>query len=699
MKRVGVDIGGTFTDLVLYDSERRALTLHKVLTTPDDLAGGVIRGVVELLEAGETQIEDLQDVTYATTVATNAVLERKGRPTALLTTRGFRDVLLVQRQARYDLFDLFIDKPSPLLRRRDIFEIGERIDAEGTTLTQLDEDEVRAVAGELASRAVESVAVCFLHGYRQPRHERRTAAILAEELPGCHVSASHEVSPLIGEYERSNTTVTDAYVKPITTTHLAKLQTGLAELGFPGQLTVMLSDGGIATVERAAASPVRLIESGPAAGAQIAAFIGAAVGTPRVIAFDMGGTTAKIALVEDGRPTLSDRLEVDRIRMIPGSGLPLSIPSVDLIEIGSGGGSIARVEGALLRVGPGSAGAVPGPVCYGGGGSEPTVTDADLVLRYLNPDYFLGGRMSLDTGAAEAAIERDVATPLGLDVRAAARGIYDVINASMEQAIRAGTVQRGRDPRDYTLVATGGAGPVHAVALARALGVPRVVVPPASGVASALGLLAAKPRATYLRSGLTPLDERFGERAATYFDELAREALEGFTAEQRESGRVVLARSVGLRYVGQGYDLSIEVPGEPGDPVDADLVVEAFHVAYERLYRRSERGEPVEATTWRLDAVIDTPVLERSSMPAAGRGARTAGAAGPGEREIWDVALGAHAEASVWRYADLEAGAVVEGPAVIEQVESTTVLFTGDRADIDDLGNIVIAVGLEDHSA
>jgi N-methylhydantoinase A len=693
MKRVGVDIGGTFTDLVLYDSDRRALTLHKVLTTPDDLAAGVIRGVAELLGAGGTRAAELEDVTYATTVATNAVLERKGRPMALVTTRGFRDVLLIQRQARYDLFDVFIDKPSPLLRRRDIFEVRERIDAQGNTLTELDEREVRAVAGELATRSVEAVAVCFLHGYREPRHERRAAAILAEELPGCYVSSSHEVSPLIGEYERSNTTVTDAYVKPITATHLARLEEGLADLGFPGRLSVMLSDGGIATVARAAASPVRLIESGPAAGAQIAAFVGASVGTPRVIAFDMGGTTAKIALVEDGRPTLSDQLEVDRVRMIPSSGLPLSIPSVDLIEIGSGGGSVARVEGALLRVGPASAGAVPGPVCYGGGGTAPTVTDADLMLSYLNPDYFLGGRMALDAEAAAAAIEREVAAPLGLDLRAAARGIYDVINASMEQAIRAGTVQRGRDPRDYVLVATGGAGPVHAVALARALGVPRVVVPPASGVASALGLLAAKPRATYVRSGLTPVDDRFAERGAAHFDELVREAREGFTPEQRDSGRLVLNRSVGLRYVGQGYDLTVDVPGAPDEPIRTDAAVESFHVAYERLYRRSERGEPIEATTWRLEAVLETPVLEAGSMPAAGRSGGAADARGAGTREIWDVALGAHVEAGVWRYGDLSAGASIDGPAVIEQVESTTVLFTGDRADVDELGNIVISVG------
>ncbi len=687
MKRIGVDIGGTFTDIVLYDTDARRLALHKVLTTPANPADAVLRGVSELLEQSGTAAAEVDDVTYGTTVATNAVLERKGPPTALLTTEGFRDVLLIQRQARYDLFDLFIDKPTPLLRRREIHEVRERLDAHGDTLVDLDEDGLRKLVGRLRDEGVSTIAISFLHAYRDGRHERRAAEIVRELYPKCHVSLSSEVAPLMGEYERTNTTVTDAYVKPLTAEHLSELETGLAGTGLAAPLAVMLSDAGVASVERATAVPARMIESGPAAGAQIAAFVGAAVGADRVIAFDMGGTTAKVALIENGRPSLSDELEIDRLRYIPGSGLPLRIPSVDLIEIGSGGGSIASVRRSTLCVGPESAGADPGPVCYGGGGTRPTVTDADLVLEYLNPDFFLGGRMRLDAAAAREAIACDVAEPLGLSAEQAARGIYEVINASMEQAIRAGTVQRGRDPRDYVLVATGGAGPVHAVALARALGVPTVVFPPASGVASALGLLAAEPRASYAHSGLARVDGGFAEEAQRRFAELTAEAGRDFARELGEGRRLQLHRSVSIRYVGQGYDITVDVDGEGADPVDLETVLEAFHSAYERLYERSERGEPVEATTWRLDATVETPVLE-----LALRDGRAGEAEGGTTREIWDPWLGETVTAEIRRYDALAAGATIHGPAVIEQSESTAVIFSGDHAEVDATGNIVVTV-------
>lgn len=687
MRRVGVDIGGTFTDLVLYDTDAGRLTLHKVLTTPANPADAVLRGVAELLERSDVAAADVDDVTYGTTVATNAVLERKGPAAALLTTEGFRDVLLIQRQARYDLFDLFIDKPVPLLARRDIYEVRERIDAAGDTLVELDEERLRELVLRLKGQGVSAVAITFLHGYRNGKHERRAAEVVRELHPACHVSLGSEVAPMIGEYERANTTVTDAYVKPLTAEHLHELEAGLARLGVTAPLAVMLSDAGVASVERATAIPVRIIESGPAAGAQIGAFVGAAVGAHKLIAFDMGGTTAKVALIEDGRPTLSDELEVDRLRYIPGSGLPLRIPSVDLIEIGSGGGSIAAVERSTLKVGPESAGAAPGPVSYGGGGADPTVTDADLVLQYLNPEFFLGGRMRLEVEGAREAIARHVAEPLGLTVEEAARGIYEVINASMEQAIRAGTVQRGRDPRDYVLVATGGAGPVHAVALARALGVPTVIFPPASGVASALGLLAAEPRASYARSGLTRVDGCFVDEAQSRFAELAAEAERDFARELSEGRRLQLRRSASVRYVGQGYDIVVDIPGQGGDAVEETEVLDRFHAIYERLYDRSERGEPVEVTTWRLDATVETPVLQLAPHQVEG-----GSEAGIGTRRIWDPGVGEFVEAGVWRYDALPPGATIEGPAVIEQSESTGVIFTGDRATLDTYGNVVVAV-------
>jgi N-methylhydantoinase A/oxoprolinase/acetone carboxylase beta subunit len=687
VKRIGVDIGGTFTDIVLYDSERNRTSLHKVLTTPHDLSQAVIEGIKQLLEQSGTDPGDVRDVTYGTTAATNAVLERRGPATALLTTEGFRDVLIIQRQSRYDLFDLFIDKPRPLLRRRDIFEVAERIGPDGEELEPLDERQVEELGGMLKDAGVEAVAISFLHAYRNDRHERRTAELIQAVHPNASISLRSQVSPLIGEYEATNTTVTDAFVKPITKRHIEDLERRLVEMGITAKLSIMLSDGGVSSVERANKAPVRMIESGPAAGVQIAAFIGSAIGTKNVIAFDMGGTTAKVALVENGRPLLSDQLEVDRQRMIPGSGLPLTIPAVDLIEIGSGGGSIASVERSTLKVGPESAGAAPGPACYKRGGARPTVTDADLLLGYLDPDFFLGGKMPLDIDAARGAVTRDVATPLGLSLEAAARGIYAVINSSMEHAIRAGTVQRGRDPRDYALVATGGAAPVHAAAVARSMGVPRVVFAPASGVASALGLLAAEPRTTFVRSRLAPVDPSFVDVAREEFTALAEEAKNAFARDLTGGRSLKFRRRVSLRFVGQGYDLPIDLTGSVDEPVDVSRMVNDFYVAYEALFTQSERSSPVEATKWRLDAVLDSPLLRLEKRQTAKRNGHAAQ-----RRRIYDVGLNEDVDAQILRSDELAPGELINGPAVIEQTESTAVIFTGDRATVDEFGNIIVEI-------
>lgn len=690
-KRLGIDIGGTFTDLVLYDSESKRIARHKLLTTPDNPAEAVLAGMQQILEDTASLPEEVDEMTYATTVATNAVLERKGPRVALITTEGFRDVLLIQRQSRYDLFDLFIDKPLPLLRRRDIHTVKERLTSAGVTHVALDVAGSRRLATKLRGEGVESVAISLLHAYRDGRHEEQVADIFAEVHPDCYLSLSSAVSPIIGEYERTNTTVTDAYVKPATIKHLEVLEAGISQMGISASLTVMLSDGGLAPVDRATDVPVRMIESGPAAGAEIAAYIGRNVGSNDVIGFDMGGTTAKVVLIEDGRPTLSDELEVDRIRMIPGSGLPLKAPSVDLIEIGTGGGSIASVDGTVIRVGPESSGASPGPAAYGRGGDRATVTDADLLLGYLNPDFFLGGRMQLDTGAARKAIARDVAEPLRIDAHAAARGIYEVINGSMEQAIRAGTVQRGRDPRVYSLVATGGAAPVHATAIARSLGIRRVVCPPASGVASALGLLAAERRTSLARSLLVRLDDpNFSKLAKEQFALLEQDAERAFGKKLRSDQRLVFRRSISVRYVGQGYSLDIPYSDGGNGSLNVEVVVEGFHEAYEQLYGRSERDTPAEITTWRLDAVLPTPSLtleERQVEAAASSPAKL--------RAIYDIAAGEFQEATVHRFDILGAGAQITGPAVIEQSESTIVIFAGDRAEIDAHGNVIVSVGKE----
>jgi N-methylhydantoinase A len=685
-KRLGIDIGGTFTDLVLVDDVTGTVERHKILTTPGDPAEGVLQGVRELVEQTGTDRAAVSEVIYATTVATNAVLERKGPSTALLTTAGFRDVLLIQRQARYDLFDLFVGKPEPLLRRREIHEVTERLGSDGRVLTPLDEEQLRTLVARLDAEGVRSIAIVFLHSYRNDEHERRAAEIVADVAPACAVSVSAAIAPVIGEYERTNTTVVDAYVRPGTTDHLSRLSGQLRAEGIVGELRVMLSDGGVTSVEHASSRPVRMIESGPAAGAKMGAFVGGVVGEPNIIAFDMGGTTAKVALVEDGRPTLGDQLEIDRVGMVPGSGLPLAIPSVDLIEIGSGGGSIARVHGAILRVGPDSASADPGPVCYSRGGTRATVTDADLVLGFLNPSYFLGGRLRLDREAAREALERDVAGPLGLSTEDAARGVYEVVNANMAAAIRAGTIQRGRDPRQYAMVATGGAAPMHAVAIARSLGIPRVVCPAVAGVASAVGLLMAEHGTTFVHASLADLDERFPERAAAEFETLVDEARGLFEREVADGRTLSLRRSIGVRFRGQGYDLRIEA-GEDGEPIDVQELATRFQSEYERLYGPTEPG-PLEATSWHVDAIAASRSVQESATERP-----TAGDSEPRERRsIYDVAAGGWREASVWRLEDVGPNHALHGPGVLEHVESTLVFFTGDTVAVDAAGNVVVTL-------
>lgn len=687
MRRLGIDIGGTFTDLVLFESATGELRRHKVLTTPADPAEGVIQGVGELLEASGAPGAALGEVVYATTVATNSLLERKGPATALLTTEGFRDVLLLQRQARYDLYDLMVDKAAPVLTRRQIYGVEERMDAAGSVLVPLEEDDVRRLVDVLATEGVVTIAITFLHAYANDAHERRAADIIEAIAPTMHVSRSAVVAPVVGEYERTVTTVVDAYVKPLTIEHLGRLTRQLTDLGVQAPLRVMLSDGGVTSVDEASRRPVRMIESGPAAGAQAGAAIGVAVGESNVIAFDMGGTTAKVALIEDGRPALGDSLEVDREGLVPGSGLPLSIPSVDLIEIGSGGGSVAVMQGGILTVGPESAGADPGPACYARSGTRATVTDADLLLGYLSPDYFLGGRLSLDVEAAEAAVRRDVGAPLGLSLQDAARGIYEVINSNMEAAIRAGTVRRGRDPRDYALVATGGAGPMHAVALAKALGITRVMCPSASGVASALGLLMAEHRTHLVRATVNALDETAPRRIAEEFEHLRREAEEIFADEVHAGSELTFRHAVGVRYRGQGYDLKVELPGDGA--LDPTAVAERFYAAYEQLYGRTATA-PLEITTAHIDAVLDVPRIQQLARPHA---AELSGMSGPrARRRVFDVTLGAWLEAAVWRQDAVPAGTSIAGPAVLEQDESTAVFFTGDEGWIDEGGNLIVSV-------
>ena len=454
--RLGIDVGGTFTDYVLQDRETGRLTVGKHPTRPSDLTAGIIEGLGGVLQG--RGISEMEQVVHATTVASNLMVERKGAVTGLLTTRGFRDVLLIQRQLRVNIYDLFLDKVQPLLSRRFIREVDERMTHSGEVWKPLDEDSVTEAVERLSALGVESFAVALLHSYANPAHERRVREIILDTIPSALVTLSSDISPQWREYERTSTAVANAYVMPAVRGYLRGLQDTLNNQGYTRPLQVMQANGGTATVEIINHSPVRVIESGPAAGALMAASIGGALGLERMISFDMGGTTAKVCLIENGAPSTTSQIEIDRMKMQSGSGLPISVPGIDLVEIGAGGGSIARAEMGTIAVGPDSAGASPGPICYGAGGLQPTVTDADLILGYLNPGYFLGGRMKLDKAAAESGIEDRLARPLGLSMEEAAWGVHTVVNSNMKRAIRLATVERGKDPRRYTLVGFGGAG-------------------------------------------------------------------------------------------------------------------------------------------------------------------------------------------------------------------------------------------------
>ena len=503
--RIGFDIGGTFTDFVLADARDGSLRLHKCLTTPQDPAIGALDGLAAIMAEHGVGLADVGEIVHGTTLVTNAVIERKGVKLGLITTTGFRDVLEAGTEQRYDIYDLFLTYPEPLVPRHRRLEAIERIDRDGRVITPLDADSVRKAARALSEAGAEAIAICFLHAYREPAHERQAAAIVAEALPGLPVSVSHEVIAEIGEYARCATTCANAYVQPLMARYLGRLQQALRGNGFTGALRLMHSAGGLMSVEAAQALPIRLLESGPAGGALAATLLGARAGHRDMLAFDMGGTTAKSCLIEAGRAQTTPMLEAGRKhRFKKGSGLPIKAPAIDMIEIGAGGGSIASIDAVgLLRVGPHSAGAMPGPACYGQGGMLPTVTDANLVLGYYDPAFFLGGAMALDVAAARAAIA-SVAEPLGMTVEQAAWGIHKVVVESMADSARVYLVERGKDPRRYAMVGFGGAGPAHAAEIARALGMSELVIPPASGAASALGFLAApalgQPRAQLSRA-------------------------------------------------------------------------------------------------------------------------------------------------------------------------------------------------------
>jgi N-methylhydantoinase A len=685
--RVGFDVGGTFTDFALQADDGRLLT-GKRLTTPDDPARACVEGLRELVARAGLGWADLVQAVHGTTLGSNVVIERRGRNVALLTTRGFRDVLIIGREKRYQLYDLFIEKPAPLVPRSRIREATERVAFDGEVLVPLDDAGLRETVRNLARDGVTSLAICFLHSYVNPVHERRAAEIVREEAPHVAVSLSSDVSPVIREYERTSTTVVNAYVMTAVRDYLERLERALRELGHGGRLFVMQSGGGIATAETMARFPVRMIESGPAAGALMAAAYGKLTGHVDLVAFDMGGTTAKLSLIAGGTPQTVREFELHRIRLQPGSGIPMNIQAIDLVEIGAGGGSIARAEMGVIRVGPDSAGAAPGPICYGLGGTEPTVTDANLVLGYLNPDYFLGGRMRLGVEGARRGIEAHVAQPLGLAVPEAAWGIHQIVTTNMELATRVVSIERGYDPRRLALAAFGGSGPVHGCRLAQALGIPRVILPAAAGVTSAIGLLAAEVKFDLSRSYVARLDALDPAYLARILEEMADQG----TAVVREAGAagtISLARAADMRYVGQGYELSVPIPAGRIGTGTATALRAAFDRVYGQRYGYSDAKAAVELVTV---AVTVTGAGPEVRLPEHHPGTSDAAEARKPDRPVYFPETRGYVRCAVYDRARLPVGVRIEGPAVVEEPESTTVLPPGTTAEVDPWANLLVSI-------
>jgi N-methylhydantoinase A len=687
--RIGVDIGGTFTDVVLL-GEDGTLRRKKILSTPDDYARAVVDGAIGLLEDTGVAPAQIEAIVHATTVASNAVLEGKGAKTALITTQGFRDVLEMRRLRIPVLYDLQYVKPAPLVPRRRRYEVPERIGPRGDVRVPLDEAAVRDVAHALAAEGVDALAISMLHAYANPAHERRAAEIVREVAGDIFITCSSDVLPEIREYERTSTAVVNAYLGPTVRGYLSSLLEALRAAGFTAPLQIMQSSGGIMSPEAAIERPAALLESGPAAGVVACAHLAAQVAEDNLITLDMGGTTAKAAILENRRPVRTTEYEVGAginlsSKLIKGGGYAIRLPFIDISEIGAGGGSLVALdEFGILTVGPESAGADPGPACYDRGGTAPTLTDTFVTLGYLRPDSLVGGDVTLNPDNARAALRDRIAEPLGKPLLEAAYGVYELAIATMTRAVKAVTTYRGRDPRDFTLVCFGGNGPVTGAAIARVLKIPRVIVPPAPGVFSAAGLLVSDiehefGRTPFLRGeAISPeaLERDFGA-----LEEQARAALadEGFAAD-----RVVLSRSAEMRYSGQAYELPVAV-GDGG--IDIPRLIADFNEEHLRTYGHASESDPVD--------VVTVKVLGRATSARAGA-FTTADAAGWSESSRSAYFGSAHGvvEAPVIGRADL-AGAGREGPLLIDEYDATCVVPPGCRASLDALGNIAIEVELD----
>ena len=686
--RLGCDIGGTFTDFVLVDDNTGAFSIYKCLTTPADPSDAVETGIKALENQAPGFITDLAEVIHGTTLVINAIIERKGARTGLITTKGFKDVLELGREIRYDAYDIFSEYPKPLVPRVLRTEVDERIASDGRVLQPLDPNEVKLVIRSLLDAGIESLAICLINSYENPEHEAITKRLAEELAPGLSLSASYEVLPQIREYERTSTTVTNAYVKPITVRYLHKLSARLQSLGFDGKLFIMLSSGGITTASTAGEFPVRIIESGPTAAVIASKHYGRMFGIKDIFCFDMGGTTAKSCLIQKGEAGLVSTFEVGRVqRFKKGSGLPIQVPVVDLMEIGAGGGSIARISKmGLLQVGPDSAGADPGPACYGLGGENPTVTDADLILGYLDPNYFLGGAMPLDLDAAHRAIDGKVAKPLNATLIEAAFGMHDLINETMAAAAKTHIAEKGGNPNTVTLTAFGGAGPVHAYGLAKKIGAPRIIVPPLAGVGSALGFFTAPVAFDLVRSHRVELDEVDFNSIEKLFADLEEEA----AAILKQSGAVdgiEFARSTDMRFVGQGAETNLPIPNRAFNEWQKSEIRDFFDESYKRLYGRTYPDTRVEFISFRVRASLPQHPFQ---IPRITSSSGTLQDCVKGNREAFSLIQKKFIPFTVVDRLKLFPGARIKGPVIIEERESTIVVGEDANAEVDEYGFVWI---------
>ncbi len=689
--RVGADIGGTFTDLIIVNNDTGEFSIGKVLTTPQDPSIAVEEGLKAVLELADVPAEQIQHLIHGTTLVTNAMIERKGAPTALLTTEGFRDSIEIGRETRYDLYDLMLEQPRPLVPRYLRFDVPQRTRMDGTELTPLDTGFVEQLTAELVENGIEAIAVCFLHSFTNPAAEQAARDIIQRVAPGMRVSISSDVIPEIREFERASTTIANVYVQELVERYLRRLEERLADSGFAGNFYLMLSSGGIATVDTTVRYPVRLLESGPAAGALAAQAYGVATGRDDVISFDMGGTTAKICVIDKGEPLIAHEFEVDRIyRFKKGSGLPIKIPVIELIEIGTGGGSIARVDAlGLLKVGPDSASADPGPVCYGRGGTDPTVTDANLILGYLDPAYFLGGRMSLDLEAARQIIKEKIADPLGLTVEEAAWGIHQVANENMANAARVHALERGKDPRRYPMFAFGGAGPVHAYRIAHSLGAPELLAPLGAGVMSTVGFLSAPLAFDFVRSWAVELADINWDRANQILGGMETEGEKLLINSGVPSADITHRREVDMRYVGQGHEIAVPIPN---GTLTADHLAQLqakFEQVYVELYERSGPPVPIEILNWRVVSAGPKPDVQLQVRDTNDGGTAVADTI-KASRAAYFPETNGFTDTPIYDRYLMKPNISFVGPAIVEERESTVIIGPAAQCHIDEHHNLVI---------